>query len=286
MGVISPQQKLKLLEFIERAKLEEKCFNLALPEDVKVGAWQMVWEYLISIGNEKIRNIADLRTQFTSWRHRIKKRLDENVRTGNGAVPPLTDLDQRFYDIFSRVKGIAHGRHIPNVRDQVNLPPSMSRNQTSSRHSYAPNSPSQLATRSVPIGYIRKNAASVSSNRQRQLPSATATSRSRTVQRSPPLRTSSPDLSRSQLPQLQHDLSAISHRRRRSPTHIPCYSNARRSHPPTSTITSANQRDRTPIRHRQVTPADVNARANQPIPHNCKIMIKLLFTYQLLILIF
>ena len=274
LGVITPQEKLKLLEFIEKARLEEKCFNLSLPEDVKLLAWQRVWEYLISIGNDKIMSIADLRNQFTTWRHRIKKRLDENVRTGNGAVPPLTDLDQRFYDIFSRVKGIAHGRHIPNVRDQVNLPPSMSRNQTSTHHhqfATTPNSPSQLATRSVPRGYIRSNAApTMSSNRQRHLP-ATVTSRSRTVQRSP-----SHDVSH---PPSLLDMSAIAHRHRSSPpaTRTPCYGSARRSNPPSATITSANQRDRTPIRHRQVSAADINARGNQPNTHNCKIPINYSF---------
>ena len=113
---MSELQRAKIVDYIRDNELGEKCFNEESSPIVKLAAWTKVWDYAKSIGildnKNPLKDVAALRKTLREWRHKINAHKRKTGTSGEGWVPQLSDVDQRFDNLLNTVKGIAKGRKV------------------------------------------------------------------------------------------------------------------------------------------------------------------------------
>ena len=114
---LSELQKAKIVDFISQNNFGDACFDPEKSELTKLSAWEKVWTYAtteceILKNKNPCENVSKLRETLRKWRYEINKKEAKRSQTGQGAVPPLSDVDQRYKILLDGVEGIATGKKV------------------------------------------------------------------------------------------------------------------------------------------------------------------------------
>ena len=84
----------------------------------KLQAWKDLLAYAKSLkilrpfSKTSSKGINEMKRWFVQWKNRCNRRIQASERTGMGHVRPLSDLDQRFYDLRTSVAGASTGKQV------------------------------------------------------------------------------------------------------------------------------------------------------------------------------
>ena len=113
---MSDLQRVKIIDYIRDNDFGEKCFNEETGPLDKLAVWEKVWEYATSIGilanKNPLENLSELRKTMREWRYKIRRSKKQAGTSGEGRVPKLSDVDQRFDDLLETCMGVAKGRKV------------------------------------------------------------------------------------------------------------------------------------------------------------------------------
>ena len=115
--LLSELQKAKIVDFISDNNLGEACFAQDQSEISTFDAWEKVWEYAeteckIQENKNFCEDVSQLRRVFRQWRYTLNKHRRQVETSGEGAVKPLTDVDERYRILLDGINGIAHGTKV------------------------------------------------------------------------------------------------------------------------------------------------------------------------------
>ena len=115
--LLSELQKAKIVDFISDNNLGEACFAQDQSEISTFDAWEKVWEYAeteckIQENKNFCEDVSQLRRVFRQWRYTLNKHRRQVETSGEGAVKPLTDVDERYRILLDGINGIAHGSKV------------------------------------------------------------------------------------------------------------------------------------------------------------------------------
>ena len=115
--LLSELQKAKIVDFISDNNLGEACFAQDKSEISTLDAWEKVWEYAkteckIQENKNSCEDVPQLRRVFRQWRYTLNKHRRQVETSGEGAVKPLTDIDERYKILLDGVNGIARGLQV------------------------------------------------------------------------------------------------------------------------------------------------------------------------------
>ena len=110
---LTPGQFSNCLDHIESLRLANALWSPERSQGEKKRAWKRLKEFVDALNcNPPFASIDKLKTSFANKRTYINRKLNAARLTGNGRVPGLTPLEQRFQDILDQVEGIAKGKTV------------------------------------------------------------------------------------------------------------------------------------------------------------------------------
>ena len=119
---LSELQRAKIVDYIRDNDFGNKCFDQETAPLVKLDVWNQIWEYAKSIGilanKNPLENVSELRKTMREWRYKIRRSKKQAGTSGEGQVPQLSDVDQRYNDLIESCQGVAKGRKVSCIHIQ------------------------------------------------------------------------------------------------------------------------------------------------------------------------
>ena len=114
---LSELQKALIVDFISQNNFGDACFDEQQNEMTKLSAWTKIWDYAtkecgILENSNPCKNVSVLKETLRKWRYAITARINLRKKSGEGAVQPLSDNDERYKILLDGVKGIATGKEV------------------------------------------------------------------------------------------------------------------------------------------------------------------------------